>query len=244
MLRIVLRAAVIAALGLGAALTLSSSSAVAAPELKVLVVDQQGVLRDSLAGQDIGRQAAALRDQIQGELTAEQKAIVSAQQDLQKNSSVYSPAQREQKLKALEARQNAYPMFEQRKSQVLQTSIGQASDQLAAALRPVLQSLIDENHATLLLDRANVMYSLPTYDVTQEAIKRLNARVKTIKVVRVNLDSAPDQGAPLPAQSAPPAPRAMSMPPPKAMTAPAPGSAPRPATALKPLTPSSSTASP
>ncbi|MFZ1990571.1 MAG: OmpH family outer membrane protein [Alphaproteobacteria bacterium] len=233
MLRTVLRAAVVAGLGLGAALTLSSSSAFAAPELKVLVVDQQGVLRDSLAGQDIGRQAAALRDQIQAELTAEQKAIIAAQQDLQKNGSIYSPAQREQKLKALEARQQAYPMFEQRKSQILQSSIGQASDQLAAALRPVLQTLIDENHATLLLDRSNVMYSLPAYDVTQEAIKRLNARIASVKVVRVNLDSVtPDQGA------MPPAPRAASAP------SPAPATAPKPATALKPLRPSSSAASP
>lgn len=242
MLKSVLRAAIVAALGVGAALTLASSSAVAAPELKVLVVDQQSVLRDSLAGQDIARQAGALRDQIQAELTAEQKAILTAQQDLQKNGSVYSPAQREQKLKALEARQQAYPMFEQRKSQILQASIGQASDQVANALKPVLQGLIDENHATLLLDRQQVMYALPAYDVTQEAIKRLNARLRSVKVVRVNLDSAtPDQGAPPPTASSP-APKTA---PPSASAAPKPATTvAKPASALKPLSPSGSAASP
>ena len=209
MFRTVLRATGVAALGLGAVLALAAGPALAA-DLKVLVIDKQSVLRDSLAGQDVGRQAAALRDQIQAELAAEQKAIITAQQDLQKNSAVYSPAQREQKLKALDARQQAYPMFEQRKSQILQASISQASDQVAAALRPVLQSLIDENHATLLLDRADVMYALPSYDVTQEAIKRLNAKLTTVKVVRVNLDSvAPDLGPsaaprPTPVRSPPP----------------------------------------
>ena len=195
-------AAAVALVALGAGLASvfgSSSGAKNVP--KILIVDQQGVLQNSLAGQDIGRQAAALRDQIQGEVNAEQKAIVDAQQDLQKNGSVYSPAQREEKLKALEARQQAYPAFEQRKSQILQASIGQASEQVAAALRPVLQSLVDENHATLLLDRANVMFAVPAYDISEEAIKRLNAKLSAVKVVRVNLDSVASGQSPGPGAS-------------------------------------------
>lgn len=197
--------AAVALIALGLSIWGLLASPRSASPIRVLVVDQQAVLQDSLAGQDIGRQAAVLRDQIQGEIVAEQKAILEAQQDIQKNASVYSPAQRDQKLKALDARQQAYPSFEQRKSQVLQASVGQASDQVAAALRPVLQSLIDENHATLLLDRSNVMYAVPAYDVTQEAIKRLNAKITQVKVVRVNPDSVvPSQpGAPAQSQAAP-----------------------------------------
>ena len=101
----------------------AAASTAATGPLKVLVVDQQSVLRDSLAGQDIGRQAAALRDQIQSEVAAEQQAILKAQKDLTDNASVYSPAQRDQKMRALDARQRAYPMFEQRKSQILQVSV-------------------------------------------------------------------------------------------------------------------------
>ena len=74
-------------MGLGAVLALAAGPAMAA-DLKVLVIDQQAVLRDSLAGQDVGRQAAALRDQIQAELAAEQKAILAAQKDLSSNGSV------------------------------------------------------------------------------------------------------------------------------------------------------------
>ncbi len=209
MLKIVLGVvAAVALVGLGAGLSrVLGSSPSAGHGVKVLVVDQQAVLQNSLAGQDIGRQASVLRDQIQKEVMTEQKAIVDAQRDLQKNASVYSPAQREQKLKALDARQQAYPTFEQRKSQILQASVGQASDQVAAALKPILQSLIDENHATLLLDRANVMYAIPAYDVTQEAIKRLNAKLSKVKVVRVNLDSiTPDTSSPSAGPKVTPAP--------------------------------------
>jgi outer membrane protein len=181
-----------------AASTPQASATAPAPAgpLKILVIDQQTVLRDSLAGQDIGRQAAALRDQIQGEITAEQQAIINAQKDLTNNASIYSPAQREQKMRALDARQRASPMFEQRKSQILQVSVSQASDQVAAALRPILQSIIEENKATLLLDRGQVMFAAPSYDVTQEAIKRLNATLTKVKVVRANLDAAPNSQPP------------------------------------------------
>jgi Skp family chaperone for outer membrane proteins len=171
--------------------------------LKILVIDQQSVLRDSLAGQDVGRQAAALRDTIQKEVVAEQQAIMAADKDLEANAKLYSPAQREQKIAALQARQRAYPAFEQRKQQVLQLSVQKASDQIAAALRPVLQKLIDENKATLLLDRANVMYVVAGYDVTPEAIKRLNDSVKTVKLERVNLDALPPGSARPPAGAAP-----------------------------------------
>ena len=154
---------------------------------KIIVIDQQAVFRDSLAGKDIARQGTTLRDEIAGEVQTEQSAIVKAQKDLTSNSSVYSPAQREQKLRALSARQNAYPMFEQRKNQILQLSIPKASGQVEDAFRPIVQQLIKENNATLVLDKSQIMYAAPTYDFTQEAIKRLNEVLKTVKVVRVNL---------------------------------------------------------
>ena len=207
------------AIGAGVVFTLRSSPKASSSDLKVLVVDQQAVLRNSLAGQDIARQATVLRDQISGEVQAEQNAIINAEKDLSANGQVYSPAQRDDKLKALDARRRAYPEFEQRKSEILQMSITNASNKVAAALRPILQTLIDQNKATLLLDRGQVMYAAPSYDVTDDAIKRLNAVLTTVKVERVNLDSVSSTGgdqapsgdahatapaAPAPASAAPP----------------------------------------
>jgi Skp family chaperone for outer membrane proteins len=178
---------------IGASLAIGLPANLLAADLKIIVIDQQSVFRDSLAGQDIARQGAILRDQILSEVQAEQSAIVNAQKDLAGNSQVYSPAQREQKLKALNARQNAYPMFEQRKQQVLQASLERASNQVESAFRPIVQQLIAENKATLVLDKGQLMYTAPGLDLTQEAIRRLNNVVKTVKVERVNLDAAPSQ---------------------------------------------------
>jgi outer membrane protein len=156
-----------------------------------MVIDQQTVLRDSIVGRDIARQARVLQAQIQKEIQDEQNSILKQEADLKKHASLYSPAQRAQKVKALEARQRAFPQFQDRERRILQVSLQTASDKVATALRPILKQMMAEHKANLLLDRSAVMYAAPGFDATKEAIQRLNAKLTTVKVVRVNLDQAP-----------------------------------------------------
>jgi outer membrane protein len=182
-----------------AGLALAPGVATAASDgLNILIVDQQRVLAESVAGRDMAVQGQALRDQIQQEVAAEQNAIISAERELEQNAKVYSPAQRQQKLKDLEERKRAYPAFEQRKAQIYQQSLGRTSNQIAVALKPILQQIIDERKATIMLDRQVVMYSVPGLEVTDEAIKRLNNVLRSVKVERV------DYAPPTPAPSRPP----------------------------------------
>lgn len=177
-----------AALAAGLMLT----PALAAEGVSILIVDQQRVLAESLAGQDMNAQAKLLMSQIQQEVTEEQNAIMGLERDLDQNAKLMSPAQRNEKIKQLEARKQAYPAFEQKKAQVYQMSMNRASNQVAVALKPILQQIIDQRKAQIMLDRQVVMYSVPGLDVTDEAINRLNNVVRTVKVERV--DYAPQQG--------------------------------------------------
>jgi outer membrane protein len=175
------------AAGLVMCLEPSHAAPMTAPtNISLLIVDQERVLRESIAGQDMAAQGQVLRDQIQQEVTQEQNAIMTAAKEIEQNAKVYSPAQREQKIKEVETRRQAYPGFEQKKSQVFQVSISRASNQIANALKPILQQLIDERKATVVLDRQVVMYAAPGLDVTDEAIKRLNNVVRAVKVERVD----------------------------------------------------------
>ncbi len=182
-------------------LTFGIGGAYAADSLSIVVVDQERVMRDSVAGKDLARQAATLRDQIQGEVTQEQNGILNDEKELQANAKSMSPAQREQKIRTAQVRRQGYQEFEQKKSQVLQMSIGRAQNQISVALRPVLMQIINERKATLLLDRQVVMYSVPGMDVTDEAIKRLDNIIKTVTLVRVE---APGESRPPSAPGKPP----------------------------------------
>ena len=176
----------LAAASLGTLVFTSVAFAARGADLNVLVVDQQRVLRESFAGHDMARQGQMLRDQIQQEIVQEQNAILALQQDIQKNAKILSPAQRQQKIQQFEQRRQGYQAFEQRKSQVLQLSVERAQGQIVTALKPVLQQVIDERKITLMLDRQVVMYALPSLDVTDEIVKRLNNVIRSVKVERVD----------------------------------------------------------
>lgn len=180
------------------ALSVALVSTASAEQLKLMIIDQQAVLRNSLAGQDIARQAKVLQAQIQKEIQDEQNAILKQESDLKAHAQVYSPAQRQLKLRALDARQRAYPQFEQRENQILQASLQNASEKVGDVLRPILKQMMKEHDANLLLDRSAVMYAAPGFDFTQEALNRLNAKLKTVKLVRANLDQAPRADKPEP----------------------------------------------
>jgi len=182
MFKILTRAA-LAALALGIS---GLAQTATADQLNIIIVDQERVLRESLAGQDLAMQGQALRDQIQREITAEQNSILALQKEIERNVKAYSPAQRDQKIAELNGRKQGYQEFEQKKSQVLQLSVGRAQNQIAVAMKPILQQLIDQRKATIMLDRQVVMYAVPGLDVTDEAIKRLNNVIRTVKVERID----------------------------------------------------------
>lgn len=175
--------------------------ALAAESVNILIVDQQRVLAESLAGQDMNVQAKALMSQIQQEVTDEQNAIMAMERDLDQNAKLMSPAQRNDRIKQLEARKQGYPAFEQKKAQIYQASMNRASQQVAVALKPILQQIIDQRKAQIMLDRQVVMYSVPGLDVTSDAITRLNNVVRSVKVERV--DYAPEGQRKAPSLPAP-----------------------------------------
>lgn len=177
-----------------------TASGAAAP-VSVLIVDQQRVLRESLAGQDIARQTQVLREQISGEVEAERQSILQAEQALERSASVLSPAQRNARIRDIEERKRAYPMFEQRKVQVLQLSVARASDQVGAELRPLIEKIIEERGADILLDRQAVMFADSSLDVTTEAIRRLDEKLKQVKVERVDAEK-PVEAPPAPSEPA------------------------------------------
>ena len=181
----------IAVIGFGAVLL--SAPAADAADMNILVVDQQAILRDSLAGQDVSRQATVLRDQIGQEIETEQKAIIAAEQSLEADAKVLSESQRNERANQIIERRRSYPVFEQRKGQVLQLSVARATNEIAATLKPLLQEIIDERKADLLIDRTAVMFVAKDYDITEEATNRLNAKLKSVKLERVELDGGAGQ---------------------------------------------------
>jgi len=62
-----------------------------------------------------------------------------------------------------------------------------ALNSFGQALDPILQQIVQEQGADILLDRSVVAFAGPTVDVTDTVIARLNAAVPSIAVTRAQL---------------------------------------------------------
>lgn len=150
-----------------------------------LVVDQQRVLIESLAGKEIATQGIVLLKEIQQEVIAERDQIQVAENELKQQFAILSPEQRQAKAEALQMRKINFNAFAQQKEKEYQTSIIQSQNKIRVALVPILEKIIADRKGSFLVDRSSVMFASPDYDVTADALKALNEALKTVKVERI-----------------------------------------------------------
>ena len=63
------------------------------------------------------------------------------------------------------------------------------------ALQNILQEIVDERGAALLIDRSTVVFAADSIDISDQAIARLNEVMPTTPVNRVRLPQQQAQGA-------------------------------------------------
>lgn len=152
------------------------------PQPKILVIDRAAILRVSKVGQDIVRQVNAYTVSAEKEFKAQSDSLRRDGQALQQQVAILSPDVKAQKIKAFEARQGAFQkQIEQRQGQI-QGGVLKARQQVEAALGPILQGIMSERGANLLLDRNAVVLGTVDVDITRTAVQRLDQKMPTVKV--------------------------------------------------------------
>ena len=168
----------------------SATGAVPAP--KIIVVDRQAILRASSVGQDIVRQVNAYTQSAEKEFRSQQDSLQRESQTLQQQIAILAPDVRAQKIKAFQAKEAAFKAKVEARQSLIQGGVMKARQQVEAALGPILQGIMQERGANILLDRAAIVLGMLDIDVTQLTIQRLNQKLPTVKV---QLVSAPNAGA-------------------------------------------------
>lgn len=171
-------------------------------QLKFLLIDRQAILRFSKVGQDVARQVEAYSTQAKGEITGQQKALQAEAAKLQQDVAILSPDAKAKKIADFDAKQNAMQAAAQKKEQMIQGGFLKAQQTVAQALEPILQNIMQQRGANLILDKQAVVYASPqavsAFDITMAAVDQLNQKLPSLKVDLV----APPTGAPA---AAPPA---------------------------------------
>jgi outer membrane protein len=166
-------------------------------QIKILLIDRQAILRLSKAGQDVARQIQNYTNQARNDIAGQQKALQAEAQKIQQDVAILAADAKAKKIAEFDAKQNAVQAGAQKKEQMIQGGFLKAQQTIAQALEPILQTLMQQRGANIILDKNAVVYASPqavsAFDITLPAIEQLNQKLPTVKVdmVAPPADAAP-----------------------------------------------------
>ena len=156
------------------------------PPQKILLIDRQAILRFSKVGQDVARQIETMGNQAKGEIAGQQKALQAEAQQIQQQIAILAADAKAKKVQAFEAKQAGMQAAAQRKEQAIQGGFMTAQQTIAKTLEPILQNLMQQRGANMILDKNALVYASPqavqAFDITQPAIEQLNQKLPNLKV--------------------------------------------------------------
>jgi outer membrane protein len=159
------------------------------PQPKIVVLDRAAILQFSKVGQDIARQMQAYANQAKADLSAQGKALQNEGRTLQQQVAILAPDLKEKRVEAFRAKEQALQGAAQRKDEQLKAGFAQARQTMEQTLGPILQQLVKERGANMVLDKQAVVFANSAgFDITGEAINRLNQKLPALKV---NLNAPP-----------------------------------------------------
>lgn len=171
-----------------------------APTAVILFLDRGTVLRQSNVGKNMYAQVEALAKKMETDFAPENKKLQADVQDLQAKAAVMTPEARQAKVKELEARRTSFQKKVQDRQAAIQAGLANSRTQVEKALGPILEKIMVERAANLLLDRGLVVLGATDLDVTSTVIARLNTALPKVTVTPV----APKPTAAKPAAPKPP----------------------------------------
>lgn len=177
----------VAAVLLAAATTVPSAYAAApatgaAPAARILIIDLRRAIGASKVGQSIAQQVDGLKKQAQAQLNGEAEALKREKAQLDAETAIMNSSVKAQKENAWKARAMAFEKRVQERGGLIQGGMLKANQQVEEALGPILQGVMQERQATVLLDRASVLLAPNAIDVTGLVVQRLDLKMPAVKV--------------------------------------------------------------
>ena len=160
---------------------------------KVVVVDQGRVLTESAAGQDIATKIQDIQNQMQRELQPSATSLEELGNTIQARTANMTPealqADTELQAQARDYQTRLHSLSQESDRRATELAITERKAQIAfaEALKPVLEEVMAGHGAEIMLSATDVMIALPSVNVTDEVIEKLDSRTPTIAVTRERL---------------------------------------------------------
>lgn len=161
---------------------LSTSVFADPPPAKIVVLDRAGIMQFSKAGQDIAKQMQTYAAQAKADLQSRGRALETEERGLQQQVAILAPDLKAKRIAAFQAKQQALQADVSKKDEQMRYALAQARQVMEAKLGPILQQLVKERGANMVIDRQAMVFAPPAFDITTDAINRLNQQLPTVKV--------------------------------------------------------------
>lgn len=198
-----------AALAFGAEAVAQAAAAPAAPAINygppiagACVLSIDGVLGNSTVGKYVNSRLQQIGSQVQAELTGEKTGIENEARTLEGQRSTLDQNSFEQRVAALQVRQNALERKAALRDRELQATQQQAVGRVINEMRPIIASAAQAQKCAIVFDRASVVMVNPAMDITQTVVSGLNGKLTQFAFDRTRLDQ-PQASAPPVAQTPP-----------------------------------------
>lgn len=159
----------------------------------IVVIDQRKIMANSRAGKDIQTKMKSIEDQIKRELESTQRSLQSEGQSIEARTKNKTPqaiaadAALKSQVEGFYKKAGEFNRTRQVRARELQITERKAWNEFFKALQPILQEVVNEKNAQVMLDRSGVVFANPTLDATSSVISKLDSRRPSINVVRERL---------------------------------------------------------
>ncbi len=160
----------------------TSLAAEALPTAVIAVIDSRMVRFNSAAGKDIQSQLDKIRTKFQAEIAEQEKKLKEEEATLKSQRSILPKESYDAKVKDFQNKVLTVQREVQIKNRQLETALGNAQNELQRALKPILQKILKEHKATMIMDVSLVIEKGPGLDVTTNVIEALDQVLPSIKV--------------------------------------------------------------
>ena len=151
-------------------------------KIPIAVINEQKILRDSLAMKNIREQVTKYSSTFEKEIEKERNKIRSITQELARQRTILTPEAFAEKRKLFEQKVVSVQRLVQQRQRALDTSRKKAREEVNKVYKEIISKIADESNLALILRKVQTVFTVGTLDVTQEVLLRLNEKLPKVKI--------------------------------------------------------------
>jgi len=167
----------------------------APPAPVIVMVDMQALVYGSKAAKSVQAQMDRQRETFSKEVAELEDQLQRARTDLDRQRNVMPPDQLEAKSREFQARLEELDRNVQARQRAWQEATKNAMDQVQEAALKVVAEIAAERQANLVIQKAAVILGTDGFDITAEALQRLDQRLSSVTLADPKTTPAPGAAA-------------------------------------------------